>query len=271
MSVKQSHTEVKPSLESCQAAACIYCGRVISPEFVTCESCHGSYVPRRRPSDALYLSPNGCKSAGNADFNRKRARFVVRAFRGVACGIAKGSRFRWFVLTESDAAVKAGLDFGRQFHHLVGYLRDVHKLDFQYIVVEHRQGDKQRRNWHILSYGSDKLPVKAIRSYWISRFESTVTGMAEVADIDKAVKYLAGYLSGSDKFVRSFSSQGWVYRGWVGQSKLYRKAYGDYPSLAVVKALSLMSPRLLSGELDWLQNTGYLSEHYEAGQAGKQA
>jgi len=190
---------------------------------------------------------------------------VVRAFRGVSCGLSKGYRFRWFVLTESDEAISVSIPFGREFHLFVTWLRKVHCPDFQYICVEHCQGDKLRRNWHILSYGSDKLPVLAMRAYWRSHYLSTVTGMEEVKDIGKAVKYLAGYLSSGDKFVRSFQSQGWVFCGWVRASKSYRRSYSVYPLSLDLTTLALMSSSRRACELDWLLNTGYLSEVYVKG------
>jgi len=190
---------------------------------------------------SLFTSLSGCESQENK--RRKVSRFMVRCYRGVACGKAKLFRFRWFVLTESDEAIKLGIDFGTEFNKFVVWLR-YRCRDFQYVVVEHRQGDKQRRNWHILSYGSDRLPVLAMREYWLRHFKSTVTGMAEVRDIDKAVRYLAGYLGSGDKFVRSWSSQGWVFRGWLGWSKWYRKNFSphEYPSAESITSLSLMSP-----------------------------
>jgi hypothetical protein len=231
---------------------CPYPGR-------SCRKClKGGYPP--------LLVPNGCKSAEylNAQLNRRRARFVVRAFRGVSCGLSRGYRFRWFVLTESDEAIALHIRFGREFHKFVTWLR-YSCPDFQYICVEHRQGSKKRRNWHILSYGSDKLPVLAIRNYWLSHFKSTVTGMAEVKDIGKAVKYLAGYLSSGEKFVRSFQSQGWVFRGWVGFSRYLKKRYGSYPEPGLLATLALMSPVARTTELEWLSNTGYPSEFYVKG------
>ena len=44
--------------------------------------------------NSLYLS-NGSQSAKK--YSRKSARFVMRGFRGVSVGLAKGYRFRWFV------------------------------------------------------------------------------------------------------------------------------------------------------------------------------
>jgi hypothetical protein len=175
------------------------------------------------------------------------------------------------VLTESDEALRAGVSFGREFNRFRTWLRKVHCPSFEYIVVEHKQGvpskatQQLRRNWHILSYGSDRLPVLAMRDYWRSHYLSTVTGMAEVADIGKAVKYLAGYLSDSDKFIRSWHSQGWVFRGWVSTSRQYRKSFADYPPANSLAELSLMSPSLRAGELDWLLNTGDLSSYFQGG------
>lgn len=202
------------------------------------------------------LVPNSCQSAEY--FRHKRGRFFIRAFRGVDCGLARGSRFRWFVLTESDSAISSGIDFGSEFHRFITWLR-YSCPDFQYLVVEHRQGDKERRNWHVLSYGSDRLPVLKIRDYWQSHYRSTVTGMAEVKDIGKAVRYLAGYLSSREKFVRAWCSQGWVFRGWLSRGRLYRRNYGEYISPSYLVALSLMSPAERSSTLEWLVETGFMT------------
>ena len=188
---------------------------------------------------------------------------MLRAFRGVSVGVSKGFRFRWFVLTESDSALTSGVSFGLEFHKFVTWLRKVHCSDFQYICVEHRQGDLRRRNWHILSYGSDRLPVKAMRAYWLKHYLSTVTGMAEVSDIGKAVSYLAGYLSKGDKFIRSWCSQGWVFRGWIGLSKSYNREYSEYLPPGDLVTLALMSPAPRLYESEWLLNTGYRSDYFE--------
>ena len=208
---------------------------------------------------APLLVPNGCKSQTNinAELNRKRGRFMVKAYRGVECGISKGFRFRWFVLTESDEALAEGLEFGEEFNRFRTWLKKQKCKDFQYMVVEHRQGDRRRRNWHVLSYGSEKLPVDDIREYWLSHYKSTVTGMAEVKDVGKAVKYLAGYLSSKDKFVRCWMSQGWVYPGWVADTKLYKKRYGEYLSGGVLCELSWLPKSRRDGEVEVLLKTGY--------------
>lgn len=202
-------------------------------------------------------------------YERKQRRFLLRAYRGVECGLERGYRFRWFVLTESNEAIDSGLDFGVEFNRFIVWLR-YRCPDFQYIVVEHRQGDMKRRNWHVLSYGSDRLPVLQMRDYWRSHYKSTVTGMAEVIDIKKSVLYMAGYLSSRDKFVRSWSSQGWVFRGWLGWSRDYKRIYGDYVPRSRLTTLALMSSLQRSGSLEWLTETGFLDvQECQAGQWGE--
>lgn len=250
----EAEAEAEPRALS--SKACPYATKLSPTGGRNCYKCQkGGYSP--------LLVPIVAKSEENPEtLEHRKKRFMVRAFQGVSCGILKRYRFRWFVLTESDDAISAHISFGREFHKFVIWLR-YYCSDFQYIVVEHRQGDLKRRNWHVLSYGSDMLPVKLMREYWLSHFQSTVTGMAEVKDIGKAVSYLAGYLSSGDKFIRSFSSQGWVFRGWIGLSKRYYRQYSEYPARGDLASLSLMSPGRLATETDWLLNTGYRSSHYE--------
>ena len=221
-----------------------------------CEGCQWAAFSRKDSLSPL-LVLNSSQSAENK--RHKVRRFIVRAMRGVVCGISKGYRFRWFVLTESDAAIALGIDFGIEFHKFLRWLR-YYCPDFQYIVVEHRQGRKRRRNWHIISYGSDRLPVLAMREYWMKHFKSTVTGMAEVKDIDKAMKYLCEYLAEEHKFVRSWCSQGWVFRGWLGVCKEYHKRFGDYPSEGDLSRLSSMGKCIRGYRIMWLLESGYLCE-----------
>ena len=96
------------------------------------------------PGDfAPLLVPPSVQSAENKRY--KKRRFLLRAFRGVACGRTQGYRFRWFVLTESDTAIALNINFGKEFHLFLTWLR-YYCPDFAYIVVEHRQGNKKRRN-----------------------------------------------------------------------------------------------------------------------------
>jgi hypothetical protein len=207
---------------------------------------------------SLYLS-NSSQSGEN--YNKRAGRFLVRGFRGVSVGLAKGYRFRWFVLTESNEAITAGLDFGKQFHKFVRWLR-YYCGDFQYVVVEHK---KPRRHWHLITYGSDKLPCEQIRDYWRKHYLSTVTGMAEIRSIEKAMYYVCGYLKKGGKLARAWCSYNWVFHGWLGFSREYASIYGDYPSSEVLVELALADKARRKYELEWLVETGELSKVYFAG------
>jgi len=152
---------------------------------------------------------------------------MLKAFNGVACGQAKKhKRFRWFTLSESNEAIEAKLDFGLVWHKFVGLIR-YYCPDFEYMVVEHRQGDKLRLNRHVLCYGSDKLPWIKMRAYWEKHYKSYALNCEEIVSVEKSIKYLAGYLSKEDKYVRSFCSQGWVYSGWLGVGRTAKKSLCD--------------------------------------------
>jgi hypothetical protein len=213
-----------------------------------CQSC--VYEDGVSPFTSLY----SIKSAENRQDFRVR-RFLLRGFRGVECGYKKGYRFRWWVFTESNEARALGLKFGNELHKFITWIR-YHCSDLQYIVVQH---SIPRRHWHILSYGSDKLPVLAMRDYWLSHYKSTISGMEEIRDINKAIYYVAGYISNKEKFARSWSSQGWVFRGWIGFSKAYKKQYGEYPAQSLIVELSMLTKEKRAYELEWLLNTGYCS------------
>ena len=186
---------------------------------------------------------------------------MMRAYTGMEIGIQRGYRFRWFVLTESDAAIKAGISFSKQFNRLRTWLKKRLAGPFEYIIVEHEQGEilpglnRRRRNWHILSYGSDRLPVEEIRAYWLAHFQSTVTGMAEVKDIQKSIRYLAGYLAAEDKFVKARMSHGWVFPGWISLTKSYKRAFGQYINRHDLTWLALLDPEQRKVELSWVMST----------------
>ena len=169
----------------------------------------------------------------------KRNRFFIKAMRGVSCGFGREMRFRWFTCTESDEAIEMEIDMRGVFHKFFTMLR-YHCPDFQYIVIEHRQGDCWRRNWHILSYGSDKLPLEIMSEWWRDNIKSVITGMAEVKYMASAVKYVAGYLAEPEKYIRSFHSQGWVFPGWLKYSREFHKQYGFWPHKERLIELALM-------------------------------
>ena len=181
----------------------------------------------------------------------------MRAHSGINVGIEKGYRFRWFVLTESDEAIRQGVSFRQQWNKFRGWIKTKSPECFEFLIVEHQQGSPspvsghQRRNWHIISYGSDKLPIDQMRQYWQDHFYSSVTGMAEIKNIDKAIYYLAGYLTEDDKFIRCWMSRGWVFNGWIQTTKAYKRTWDKYMERADVTWLALLDPHQRSIEIAW--------------------
>ena len=158
---------------------------------------------------------------------RRAARFYVKARIGMLVGVAKGKRFRWWTLTESNESIEAGLSFSHSWAKLRKKLARIDdKLEF--CIVEHVQGDRARRNWHVLTYGNNKLPVDELREYWIENYLSTITGLQEVKYPLRSIGYLAGYLGGDDKFQRARFSQDWVFPYWWEFGRFYRKETGLY-------------------------------------------
>jgi hypothetical protein len=52
--------------------------------------------------------------------------------------------------------------------------------------------------------------------------------------------YLSKYLSGED-FERYYFSKGWVFPGWIGFSKWFKKEFGIYPPREMLVELAKMN------------------------------
>lgn len=142
---------------------------------------------------------------------------------------------RWFVLTESDEALARGLDLIQKFNELVRYLRR-HYGEFEYCCVRHRQGDKKRINLHVVYFGK-YIPQQVIEAWWWKNYASHRSKMGMVYNVERQAWYLSGYLSG-EGFERYHFSQGWVFSGWIGWSRWYKKNWGVWPPMTLVKGLA---------------------------------
>ena len=105
-----------------------------------------------------------------------------------------GCRIRWFVLTESDESIAAGIYFGHEWKNMQDWIRKHFGEEIQFIWVEHIQGDKKRHNRHIIQYGFNKLDVDMLEDYWQSHYLSKLTGLEEIRNPQKAIRYVAKYL-----------------------------------------------------------------------------
>jgi hypothetical protein len=137
-----------------------------------------------------------------------------------------GEVARWFVLTESDEAIAKGLDVIQKFNELVRYLRR-HYGSFEYCSVRHRQGAKKRINLHVVYFGS-YIPQQVIEDWWWKNYSSHRSKMGVVRNVKRQAWYLSKYLSKED-FERYYFSGGWVFPGWLGFSRWFKKEFSVYP------------------------------------------
>lgn len=163
-------------------------------------------------------------------------RFLQRLYTGFDAH--KGEIARWFVLTESDEAIAMGLDMIQKFNELVRYLRRHYGI-FEYCCVRHRQGDKKRINLHVIYFGP-YIPQQVIEDWWWKNYASHRSKMGKVYNVKGQAWYLGKYLSGED-FERYYFSKSWVFPGWIGFSKWFKKEFGIYPPREMLVGLSKMS------------------------------
>ena len=173
-----------------------------------------------------------CPLVRSFSAEHKKRYFKKLAYLGVEKAQRLGYRLRWFVLTESDECIEAGIYFGHEWKNLQAYIRSKYGEEIQFIWVEHLQGDKKRFNRHIIQYGINKLDVDELEKYWQAHFLSRLTGLEEIRNPGKAIKYVAKYLvkgEKDEKFIRFRHSQGWLFRGAYSFSQWHRRFFGVYP------------------------------------------
>lgn len=166
--------------------------------------------------------------------------FYVRLVEGILVAQELGYPVRWFTLTESDYALGMGLDFGGAINKLNGKLRHDYGV-LGYAWVEHLQGDKERRNRHLIEWGKAKLNPQELDDYWLKIYGSKVTGLAAVKHAKKAAHYLSQYVAG-EGFQRARFSNNWIFSGSFEFSRWVKRSLGYYPDIETLAKLSVMSP-----------------------------
>jgi len=79
-------------------------------------------------------------------------------------------------------------------------------------------------SWQINGWILKDALVKVKKEVW------KMGRLAEVGDADGAARYIGSYLNMQSYRVRKYiMSAGWVFRGWVSWSRLFKKHYGVYP------------------------------------------
>jgi hypothetical protein len=65
--------------------------------------------------------------------------------------------------------------------------------------------------------------------------------LAEVDDVDAAARYVSKYLHRQSYHMRKYiMSAGWVFSGWIGFSRWFKREFGDYPPREMLVRLGRM-------------------------------
>jgi hypothetical protein len=176
-----------------------------------------------------------------AKSNRRIRRFYQRYF----AGIEVGGQLRILTLTTSDEA--KGLDIHKAFRVLKERLRR-RWGQFEYIGVKERKSD--REHLHLVFRGS-YMEQSQISAMWQDIYQSKVVDIRLVYKQRGGVRYLAKYL-GKAMCNRYWASYGWVFKGWVGWSKFFKRVVGHFPSKGLLTCLARLDNETRKGAMVFL-------------------
>jgi hypothetical protein len=75
------------------------------------------------------------------------------------------------------------------------------------------------------------MPQRGLEDMWIGVHRSIKRYIEAVGDDVAAARYIGNYLDMQSYCVRKYIiSAGWVFKGWVGFSKWFKREFGEYSS-----------------------------------------
>ena len=156
---------------------------------------------------------------------RRRARFWQRFFTGAEAA----NRLRFLTLNSSDESIVLGIDILESFSKLVKRIRRRYG-EFEYFgVVACDENERLREHVHVICKGKF-MPQVELEDMWIGVHRSIKPYIEAVDDVAAAARYIGKYLHTQSYHVRKYiMSAGWVFRGWVGWSRWFKRNYGVYP------------------------------------------
>lgn len=213
-----------------------------------CLSCRGTGRSCRKCLAGYYdvepctCSLNDAKSTKltKQKLHFRQSRFFVRLTIGIRVAMSTGRPVRAFTLTESNQAIENHLDYGKAVNKFFLSLRREYGVKMAFAWVEHCQGDKKRKNRHILVYDTDRLSAEFLEAQWQKYYMSKVTGLEMVWSPKGLAFYLAKYLNSDDKFIRARFSNNWIFPFWWQWSKIYQREHGHYPSVETITCVSML-------------------------------
>jgi hypothetical protein len=159
------------------------------------------------------------------DEERRKARFWHRLFTGAEAA----DMLRFLTLNSSDEAIVLGIDILESFRKLVKRIRRRYP-EFEYFgVVACDDKEPLREHIHVLCKGV-YMPQRELEDMWIGVHRSIKPYIEAVEDVGAAARYIGNYLNSQSYHMKKYiMSAGWVFKGWIAWSKLFKRKYGDYP------------------------------------------
>jgi len=132
-------------------------------------------------------------------------------------------------LNSSDESIVLGIDILESFSKLVKRIRRKYG-EFEYFgVVACDENEPLRKHVHVICKGKF-MPQVELEDMWIGVHRSIKPYIEAVDDVSAAARYIGNYLNMQSYHVRKYiMSAGWVFRGWVGWSRWFKRNYGVYP------------------------------------------
>lgn len=179
---------------------------------------------------------------------RKVARFWQRFFAGAELA----DRLRFLTLNSSDESVVLGYDILDSFSKLVKRLRRKYGVFEYFGVVEYDKEVVERKHLHLINKGVYMAQVE-IELMWIEAHRSIKPYIKKVGSVGGAAGYLAKYLD-KGRGSRYIMSAGWIFGGYVGWTKAFKRTMGYYPGGELVKYMASLSEverrRIMRGDYD---------------------
>jgi len=172
-----------------------------------------------------------------SDEERRRARFWHRLFTGAEAA----DRLRFLTLNSSDESIVLGIDSLKSFSRMVKRIRRKYG-EFEYFgVVAYDENEPLREHIHVICKGRF-MPQRELEGMWIGVHRSIKPYIEVVKDVGAAARYIGNYLNNQSYRVKKYiMSAGWVFPGWVGFSKWFKREFGEYPPREMMTGLSRMS------------------------------
>ncbi len=150
-------------------------------------------------------------------------------------GAGLAEELRFITLNSSDESVVLGIDILKSLSKLVKRLRRKYGVFEYFGVVEQDKKIEERRHLHLVCKGV-YMPQREIEDMWVAVHRSIKPYIRKVYSVGGAAGYLGKYIS-KKRANRFIWSAGWILPGFVSWSKSYRREFGYYPDIELVRQL----------------------------------